>query len=93
MEPTEWSTSTGFFDFDRDGDLDLYVTNYLDYRMDDNPYCGFRKEGYRMYCNPTTFDGMADRLFRNNGDGTFSDVSRAGGNRQSRRQRPRRGVL
>ena len=42
---TEWSTSTGFFDFDRDGDLDLYVANYLDYRMDDNPYCGFRKDG------------------------------------------------
>lgn len=75
----EWSTSTGFFDFDRDGDLDLYVTNYLDYRLDDNPYCGFRKEGYRMYCEPTLFDGMADRLFRNNGDGTFTDVSRQAG--------------
>ena len=32
-----------------------------------------------MYCNPTTFDGLADRLFRNNGDGTFSDVSREAG--------------
>ena len=73
--PTEWSTSTGFFDFDRDGYLDLYVVNYLDYRLDDNPYCGYRKEGYRMYCNPTMFDGTADRLFHNNGDGTFTDVS------------------
>ena len=76
---TEWSTSTGFFDFDRDGDLDLYVATYLDFRMSDNPYCGLRKPGYRMYCNPTIFDGMADRLYRNNGDGTFTDLSQQAG--------------
>jgi len=76
---TEWSTSTGFLDFDRDGHLDLYVVNYLDYRLSDNPYCGLRKEGHRMYCHPTMFDGMADRLYRNNGNGTFTDVSRQAG--------------
>jgi hypothetical protein len=75
----EWSTSTGFFDYDRDGNLDLYVVNYLDYRLTDNPYCGLRKDGYRMYCLPTLFDGMADRLFHNNGDGTFTDVSKKAG--------------
>ena len=77
--PTEWSTSTGFFDYDRDGRLDLYVVNYLDYRLEENLYCGLRKEGYRMYCHPTQFDGMADRLYHNNGDGTFTDVSKRAG--------------
>jgi len=77
--PTEWSTSAGFFDFDKDGFLDLYVANYLDYRPSDNPYCGFQKPGYRMYCTPGIFDGTADRLFHNNGNGTFTDVSKAAG--------------
>lgn len=77
--PTDWSTSAGFLDFDRDGDLDLYVANYLAFRLDDNPYCGLRKEGYRMYCSPTLFDGAPDRLFRNDGGGVFSDVSREAG--------------
>jgi hypothetical protein len=77
--PTEWSTSAGFTDIDRDGDLDLYVVNYLDYRLADNPYCGQAKAGYRMYCHPAIFDGVADRLYRNNGDGTFTDVSKKAG--------------
>ncbi len=75
----EWTSSVGFFDFDRDGHLDLYVANYLDVSYDDNPYCGYKREGFRTYCSPTIFDGVADRLFRNNGNGTFSDVSSAAG--------------
>jgi hypothetical protein len=77
--PTEWSTSTGFIDVDRDGFLDLFVVNYLDFRIADNPYCGQAKEGYRMYCHPTMFDGVADRLYRNNGNGTFTDISKQAG--------------
>ena len=77
--PIEWSTSAGFFDMDGDGDLDLYVVNYLTYDTSIDKYCGQRQPGYRTYCHPTLFDGQADRLFRNNGDGTFTDVSRAAG--------------
>jgi hypothetical protein len=74
-----WSSSTGWLDYDRDGYLDLYVVRYLDYDIKDAPYCGFNRQGYRMYCDPQQFDGVPDLLFKNNQDGTFTDVSRQAG--------------
>ena len=74
-----WSSSAGFFDYDCDGRLDLYVVRYLDYSAKEDPYCGYKKEGYRMYCDPRNFDGVPDLLYRNNGDGVFTDVSKKAG--------------
>ncbi len=70
-----WSTSAGWFDFDKDGWLDLVVTNYLDWSPKDNPWCGERKPGYRSYCAPGNYKGLRTKLYHNNHDGTFTDVS------------------
>ncbi len=74
-----WATSAAWFDYDNDGLLDLFVANYLDWDYSKNVYCGEHKPGYRSYCAPTVFAGVAPTLFHNNGDGTFTDVTRAAG--------------
>jgi hypothetical protein len=76
---TAWSSSAAWVDYDRDGYLDLFVGRYIDFDMRKAPYCGFRKPGYRMYCDPQVFDGTAALLYHNNRDGSFTEVSRKAG--------------
>jgi len=70
-----WSTSAGWFDYDKDGWLDLVVTNYIEWTPKNNLWCGERAPGYRSYCNPNNYKGQKTKLYRNNHDGTFTDVS------------------
>ena len=69
-----WSTSASFLDFDRDGDLDLFVTNYVAYSIEIEQTCT-SASGNRDYCGPQNYQSLQDNLFRNDGDGTFIDVS------------------
>ena len=75
VEDARWGTSCAFLDYDQDGDLDLYVANYVDFAPDNNKFCGDYARNVRAYCHPNVYNGQPDILYRNNGDGTFSDVA------------------
>ncbi len=74
-----WSVSGAFADYDNDGLLDLYVVNYVDFTMDNNKWCGRKVENNRAYCHPDVYNGVPPKLYMNNGDGTFRDVTEDGG--------------
>ena len=74
----KWSSSCAFVDYDHDGNLDLYVVNYLDYDIaEDGEW--YDTNGRRIYSNPRVYEGVSDTLYRNNGDGTFTDVTQRAG--------------
>ena len=74
-----WGTSAAFGDYDNDGRLDLYIANYVDLDLNhlpefgDGPFCTYR--GIQVSCGPRGLKGGRDRLYHNNGDGTFTDIT------------------
>lgn len=78
-----WSAGAAFGDYDGDGFLDLFVTNYVDFKLNDlpgfgsSPTCKYRE--IDVQCGPRGLKGAGDSLFRNNGDGTFTDVTKQAG--------------
>jgi enediyne biosynthesis protein E4 len=81
MKGHPFKASACWVDVDNDGFLDLFVTHYFDWTFEEHAdyYCGDRKPGFRSYCRPEVFKALPNVLFRNNGDGTFTDISRESG--------------
>ncbi len=78
VDDGRWSVPAVFFDYDRDGWLDLYVGNYVSFDYESHRRC-ISEAGERDYCNPLTHRPQPDRLWRNRGDGTFADVTERSG--------------
>ncbi len=73
-----WSIAAAWVDYDRDGKLDLFISNCCDWAPGLDPICGGATPGTRLYCHPDKYRAEAMQLFHNNGDGTFTEVTGKG---------------
>jgi hypothetical protein len=79
VDQKKWGAASSFLDYDADGDMDLMVVNYLNWTPEREIECQ-TSYGERDYCNPINYNAPSqDTLYRNNGDGTFSDVTKESG--------------
>jgi len=76
---SRWGAGCAFADLDRDGDLDLWVANYVDADRAHSPFCGNSRAGVRFYCHPLKYEPLPSTVYRNDGDGAFTDVSASSG--------------
>ena len=74
-----WSTCATWFDYDNDGKLDLFVSNFVQYSASGSVFCGDNKQGRRYYCIPRVFKPRPSSLFHNEGNGRFADAGKASG--------------
>src|SRR5260370_8692961 len=74
-----WSVAAGWFDFDNDGLLDLFIVNYAKWTPVFDRFCGDADRQIRIYCHPKYFEPVPDQLYRNLGGGRFEEISDAAG--------------
>jgi enediyne biosynthesis protein E4 len=74
-----WSVAGGWFDYDNDGRLDLFIVHYLVWPPESERVCPNPTAGYRIYCDPQYYQGLPNSLLHNEGNGTFANVSAATG--------------